>query len=153
MKDKDYTILGRFRKDARMSLTKMSRKTRIPVSTIYDRMKKMDENGIIEKKTALVDFRKIGYEIKSLMLLETDKDDKKEVQRFLQNYTNVNGISRINNGFDFFVEAIFKSIEGFDEFLKELKTFDIVTKKEFFVMEDVQKETYLTHQENLGLRK
>lgn len=153
MKDKDYTILGRFRKDARMSLTKMSRKTRIPVSTIYDRMKKMDENGIIQKKTALVDFRKIGYEIKSLMLLETDKDDKKEVQRFLQNYTNVNGISRINNGFDFFVEAIFKSIEGFDEFLKELKTFDIVTKKEFFVMEDVQKETYLTHQENLGLRK
>ena len=153
MKDKDYTILGRFRKDARMSLTKMSRKTRIPVSTIYDRMKKMDENGIIHKKTALVDFRKIGYEIKSLMLLETDKDDKKEVQRFLQNYTNVNGISRINNGFDFFVEAIFKSIEGFDEFLKELKTFDIVTKKEFFVMEDVQKETYLTHQENLGLRK
>lgn len=153
MKDKDYTILGRFRKDARMSLTKMSRKTRIPVSTIYDRMKKMDKNGIIQKKTALVDFRKIGYEIKSLMLLETDKDDKKEVQRFLQNYTNVNGISRINNGFDFFVEAIFKSIEGFDEFLKELKTFDIVTKKEFFVMEDVQKETYLTHQENLGLRK
>ena len=153
MKDKDYTILGRFRKDARMSLTKMSRKTRIPVSTIYDRMKKMDENGIIQKKTALIDFRKIGYEIKSLMLLETDKDDKKEVQRFLQNYTNVNGISRINNGFDFFVEAIFKSIEGFDEFLKELKTFDIVTKKEFFVMEDVQKETYLTHQENLGLRK
>ena len=39
MKKKDQILLSYLRKDARMPLTKMSKKTNIPVSTLFDRLK------------------------------------------------------------------------------------------------------------------
>lgn len=153
LKQKDYELLGHFRKDSRMSLTKMSRATKIPVSTIFDRMRKLKAENIINKHTSIIDFRKLGFEIRTLMLLSTQKDKKSNLQQFLENHVKVNSLVRINNGYNFFIEVIFKNIAEFDVFLEELEEFNPLTKKEFFVMEELRKESFLTHKPNLGVQR
>ena len=60
MKTKDMQILCHLRQDARMPLTKMSKKTHIPVSTIFDKIKTY-ENNLIVRHTTLIDFGQLGY--------------------------------------------------------------------------------------------
>ena len=61
---KDILIISNLRIDARMPLTKMSRKTNIPVSTIFDRLK-INENGLIKKHTCILNFSKLGYNVRA----------------------------------------------------------------------------------------
>ena len=49
-----------------------------------------------------------------------DKDRKDEMQNFLLRHTRVNTLFRINNGYDFFLEAIFRNMNELDEFTRQL---------------------------------
>ena len=60
---KELKIISEFRKNARENLTCASRKLGIPVSTIYDRLKKYSGN-LITRHTAILDFKKLGFGIK-----------------------------------------------------------------------------------------
>ena len=46
----------------------MSKRLKIPISTIYDKLKKYDGN-IIKKHTAILDFEKLGFGIKVMQQL------------------------------------------------------------------------------------
>ncbi|MBR9691938.1 winged helix-turn-helix transcriptional regulator, partial [Candidatus Woesearchaeota archaeon] len=72
MNKKDLKIIAYLRQNARMPLTKMSRKTQIPVSTIFDRLK-MNENSLIVKHTSLLDFSKLGYNTRANITLKVDR--------------------------------------------------------------------------------
>jgi DNA-binding Lrp family transcriptional regulator len=59
----DFEILAHLRQNSRTNLTKISKETAVPISTIFDRIKRYNKDVII-KNTVLLDFRKIGYEHK-----------------------------------------------------------------------------------------
>ncbi|MFA6090110.1 MAG: Lrp/AsnC family transcriptional regulator, partial [Candidatus Woesearchaeota archaeon] len=136
LKEKEILILGHFRNDARISLTKLSKITKVPVSTIFDKIKEYKKTNLIRKYTSLIDFKKLGYEIRTQMLISASKDSKDELQKFFINHPRVNNVFRINNGFDFLVESIFKDMQELDEFTRLIDEFGPLQKKEFFVMED-----------------
>lgn len=153
LKDKEYQLLGFFRQNARMSLTKLSKATRMPVSTIFDRLKYYEGNNLIRKHTTLIDFKKLGYDIRTQMLLTADKDSRETMQKFLIMNPRVNTIFRVNNGYDFLIEAIFKDIRELDEFTRSLEDYKLKEKKEFLIMEDVKREEFLMHKDNLGVQR
>ncbi len=62
MNQKDLKILAYLRQDARMPLTSMSKKTGIPVSTIFDRLRNNENNVIFLNSSSTK--RKIKYCIK-----------------------------------------------------------------------------------------
>lgn len=144
MNQKDLQIIANLRTDARMPLTKMSKKTGIPVSTIFDRLK-MNESDLIVKHTSLLDFAKLGYNTRANITLKVDRDDKEALKAFLVKHQSVNSVYKINNGFDFMVEGIFKQIKDMEEFIDDLeKRFKIQDKKSFFIIEDLKKEAFLS---------
>ncbi len=151
MKEKDYSVIGYFRANARMSLTKLSKATKIPVSTLFDKLRDFENRKIIQRHTAIIDFKKLGYDIKLQILLAVDKDKKETLQKFLSRHPRVNTILRINNGYDYMIEAIFKNMEELDEFTKNLEEHEPKDKKELYIMEDIKREEFLTHKENLGI--
>lgn len=153
LKDKDLRMLSHFRKNARTSLTKMSKITRIPVSTIFDKLKEYEKQKVIMKHTALLDFKSLGFDIRTQILITTQTDNKEELQKFLLLHPKTNTIFRINNGYDFLVEAVFKNMEELDEFTKLLDEFEPKEKKEFFVMEDIKREEFLMYKDNLGIQQ
>ena len=143
LKEKELNLLSYFRNNARISLTKLSRMTNIPVSTIYDKLKDYERKKLIKKSTAIIDFRKLGYEIRNQILISAKKDNKEELQKFLIKHPKVNTIYRINNGYDFLIETVFKNMNEMDEFMRSLDAFEPIQKKEFFIMEDLKREEFL----------
>lgn len=143
LKEKEFLILGHFRNDARISLTKLSKLTKVPVSTIFDKIKEYKRTNLIRKYTSLLDFKKLGYEIRTQVLISSAKETKDALQKFLVNHPRVNNVFRINNGYDFLIEAIFRDMQELDFFTRELEEFNPVQRKEFFVMEDIKREEFL----------
>ena len=144
VKAKDLLILTHFRKNSRISLTKLSKATKIPISTIFDRLKS-NEDGIIIRHTSLIDFSKLGYNVKVQIALKAPKDKKEEIREFLLKNERINSVYRITNGYDFLVEGIFRGIvesEGFIEILQD--RFDVKEIKPFFVIEDIMREKFMS---------
>lgn len=141
VKEKDLKIICNLRKDGRMQLTKMSRKTKIPVSTIYDRLK---SNEYITKNTCLLDFKKLGFDIRSYMLIKVNPNQKKDLHEFLAKNWSVNSLYRINNGYDLMAECIFKELREIEEFKDLISSrFNIEEVKLFYVVDEIQKENFL----------
>ena len=112
MKPSDMKILQHIRTNARENLTTISRKTGIPVSTIFDRLKSHEQQFVI-KFTALVDFAKLGYPLRANICLKVAPDSRDGVKSYLLAHNRVNNLQRINNGFDY--AKGFKPNNGFYE--------------------------------------
>jgi Lrp/AsnC family transcriptional regulator, leucine-responsive regulatory protein len=153
MQEKELLLISRFRENSRTSLTKLSRLTKIPVSTLFDKIKEYEKTNLIRKHTALIDFKMLGYNVKTQILVMAKKENKEELQKFLMRHPKINTVFRINNGYDYLAEAIFKDLEELDEFTRKLEEYEPIEKKEFFVMEDIKREEFLSHKENLGIQR
>ncbi|MEA3514002.1 MAG: Lrp/AsnC family transcriptional regulator [Nanoarchaeota archaeon] len=146
---KDLLIISNLRQDARMNLTKMSRNTRIPISTIFDKIKSYNGN-IVRKHVALIDFEKLGYNTRAKIILKVNKEDKVALKNYLVKDFNVNSVYRINNGYDFMIETIFQNIKAMEEFLEKLEErFRIEQKEYFYIIDDLKRESFLSNAKEL----
>jgi len=143
MNKKDIAILSHLRKDARETLTKMSRMTTIPVSTIYDRMK-AQENETIKGYTALLDFSRLGFNARCKIIIKVNRDKRDDVEKYLLSHQSINTLYKINNGFDFMMECIFRDMKGSEEFLENLDMkFGVKTKQVYYIIDDIKREAFM----------
>lgn len=141
---KDLLLLSFLRKNARQKITSISRKTGIPVTTMYDALRR-HEKRFISKHSSLLKFGEIGFNTKIYAALKVEQSDKEKLQSFLQEHSNTNSLYRINNGFDFLIEALFKDKAEAEFFIGELNSrFSLLDKKVFNVACDIEKEKFLT---------
>ncbi len=139
----DLQILHHLRRDARINLTVLSKKTGIPVSTLFDRLR-AGEKSVITRFTVLMDFAKLGFPVRTKILLRTDMASRVPVRNYLLTHDRVNGLWRINNGFDYAVDCFFASIKEAEEFLDTLESrYSIVEKQMFHVIDDLATEKAL----------
>ncbi len=144
MDNKELMILSQLRKDARMSLTKISRRTQIPVSTIFDKIR-MFKHDVITKHTSLIDFNSLGYGTRANMMISVEKEDKEALREFLTKHNNINSVYKINNGFDFMIEGIFKQIKDMEDFMDVMdQKFKVKDKKLYFIIEDIKRESFMS---------
>ena len=143
MKEKDIEIIKHLRKNARISLADISRDTGMPISTVFDKLNKL-ENNLIRKHTTLLDFPALGYALKVNFLLKCkDKDKTKE---FLMNHKNVNTLYRLNNGMDFLVEVIFKDMNEMEDFSEKLDELGMQKNERYHIIEELKKEDFLINE-------
>ncbi|MBT3985594.1 Lrp/AsnC family transcriptional regulator [archaeon] len=141
--EKDRIILSLLREDARISLTKMSRKTKIPVSTLYERIRK---SKYIKKHTSLLDFERLGYGARAKVLFKVDRKDREALREFLCKCQFINELIRVNNGYDFLVEFVFEQMRGLENYLEILeKRFNIKDNKVFYIVDELKRENFLSN--------
>ncbi|MBS3165868.1 Lrp/AsnC family transcriptional regulator [Candidatus Woesearchaeota archaeon] len=151
IKKNELILLSHLRRNARETLTKISRDTRIPVSTIFDKLKRYD-NNLIKKATVLLDFQKLGYNTRVTLMLKVPKEQRDNLKNFLIHENNVNSIYRVNNNFDFLMEGIFTSMQDFQEFIENLEEkFEIKDKQMFYILDDIKKEEFMSNPKLLNL--
>ena len=151
MKNKDVLIMSYLRQDSRMALSKLSKKTGIPISTIFDRLK-LKGNGIIERHTALINFGMLGFTARAQIMLKSGKHDKKKLEQYLIKSFNVNNLYKVNNGFDFLIECICRDLKEMEDFLDKIdKQFVIKTKEVHYIVEDLRREAFLSDPQTVEL--
>lgn len=76
----DLRILEALQDDARQTYTAIGKRLGIAHSTVYDRIKRMEQYGIIKKYTAIIDGEKAGAKnITAIMTVFTDPKESEKV--------------------------------------------------------------------------
>ncbi|MEA3514586.1 MAG: Lrp/AsnC ligand binding domain-containing protein [Nanoarchaeota archaeon] len=144
----EMQIITALRKNARESLTKISRKTGIPVSTIFDKIK---ENPLITKSTCLLDFNQIGFNTRAKVTIRVERETREELRKYLNNHQNVNSLYKINSGYDFLIELVFRNIKELEDFMEKIRDkFKIIEDNVFYILEDIKREDFM-NDENMGI--
>ncbi len=144
LKKTETKIITYLREDGRLPLTELSRKIKLPVSTIHDRLKGIMELGII-RPSVLINFEKIGFNTRAHILLSAEPTEKEKLFTHLQAHPNVNSLYRINNGWNLIMECIFKDMPSLENFVEQIEqTFHIKQKQVHYVLEDLKREDFLT---------
>lgn len=80
----DRKILEALQKDSRQTYAGIGLRLGIAHSTVYERVKRMEQQGIIKKYTAIVDVDKVGAgKITALVTIVTDPKESESVARIL----------------------------------------------------------------------
>lgn len=146
---KDLLMITCLRQDARQTLTDISRKIRIPISTIYDRLR-YQENDIIVRHTTLLDFTKLGFNARVVMALKVERNSRDDIEQYLRGQGNINSLYKINNGYDFLIEGIFRHLKDFQEFVEGIEhKFPILEKQLFYIVDDMKREAFLSDPDHL----
>ena len=141
---RDMAILTNLRQDARITLTRLSKKTGIPISTIFERLKVFVNSGLV-KFIAFADFARLGFVTRVLVAVKVDRRKRDEVRNYLVKHLNMNNVQRINNGFTFLAEAIFAHMEEAEDFVEDLESrFKIRKMRVFHILGDISRERFLT---------
>ena len=151
IQQKDMKILVELRQNARAQLTTISKKTNIPISTIYDRLRNKSDN-IVKKHVSLINFEKIGFSTQAQICIKSNKKCRYDLRDFLMKHQNVNSLYKINNGYDYMIEAVFRNVKDLEEFLEDLdERFTIKTKQVYYIIDDIVKEKFFSDPLHLEL--
>ncbi len=138
----DMKLFSTLRENGRMTLTEISKRTNIPVSTIYERLRGY-YGDIIKRYTILLDFTKLGYGVRVSFFLKVNNNQREKLLKYLKLQHNVNNAYRINNGFDILCEAVFTDMIAAEQFSKEIEQKFHTTKVQlFYILEEVKHEGF-----------
>jgi Lrp/AsnC family transcriptional regulator for asnA, asnC and gidA len=147
MKKTEITILSHLRQDGRIALTELSRKTKLPVSTIYDRLRHGIKEKII-KPSALINFEKLGFATRAQIVLAAENTERDKLFEYLNAHPNVNSLYRINNGWNVLMECVFKNMHSLENFVEQIEsTFRIKQKEIHYILEEIKREGCLAKPE------
>ena len=85
----DIKILEELQKNAKMSYRELSENTSIPSSTLHDKVKKMEEEGIIKQYTTIIKDEAIGCTQLSIIGVETGAELYGDVAKNLTNIPEI----------------------------------------------------------------
>ncbi len=90
----DWNILQALQENAKQTYTEIGRRFGVAHSTVYDRIKRMEENDVIKKYTTVVDLEKVGVKhITSIMTVFTDPKESENVAKKLSESKEVLEVS------------------------------------------------------------
>lgn len=90
----DWNILQALQENAKQTYTEIGRRFGVAHSTVYDRIRRMEKNGVIKKYTAVIDLEKIGVKyITAIMTVFTNPKESENVAKKLSEAKEVLEVS------------------------------------------------------------
>jgi len=138
--DIDIQIISLLQEDSRLSFNKIAHKLGISVGTALNRVKSLEDKGVIKGYTVIVDPNKVGYGLTVIILIQAEGKHLLDVEKEVAKINNVISVYDITGDFDFVVIARFKDRDSLNAFIKHLLTVPYVKRTVTNVALNVIKE-------------
>lgn len=124
--EKDRRILRLLQSDMTKSYKKIADELGLPVTTLYNRVKKMEEDNIILGYSPILNHKKLGVPITSFLLITVtfkDRDnnslDVNALARRISEYTNVQDVHVMAGEWDILVKLKTRNVRAVGDFINE----------------------------------
>lgn len=117
--EKDLGILKLLQQDAKMTIRDIARQLNLSTTPVYERIRKMEQAGVIKQYAAIVDPRKINKSLTVLCYITLKEHNKKCGRKFIQEilgFTEVTECLNISGEFDFMIKVQVKDMDEYREF-------------------------------------
>lgn len=142
---KDHKILDILKKNSKLTSRRISKKLRIPITTVHNRIKKLEKLGIIKGYTVVLDYKKLDRGILSFILVtivyvlpDGKKIKQEEVARKIKK-TGASEVFIVTGGTDIIVRVRAKDIDDLNNYIiNKLRNIEGVDKtKTMIVLNEV----------------
>lgn len=142
MDKKDEKILELLRENSKLTTNQISKKTLIPITTVHNRIKKLEKEGIIKKYTVEFDNKKIEKNLAAYInivvdykLLKEIKMSQHELLRKIKQNEFVEEAAMVTGGTDIIIKVRVKDIDELDDFVtKRLRNIGGIEKTQTMVI-------------------
>lgn len=133
----DWKILKELKKDSKLSMVKLAERIGEPSTTIYNRIKKMEEHQIIKQYTIRVDKEKLYGTIVAFIVLQVDNVDQKKIMQHLLQQKIVEEAAIITGSDDIIIRIRVETIDDLNKFILDyLRQIDGITKSKTMISLD-----------------
>ncbi len=116
----DEKILNQYLKDARLSYREIAKRINVAVGTVLSRTKKMEEEGVIQGYTVVLDDEKLGYHLTAVTEVTVSKGKLVEVEKEIAKLTSTCAVYDVTGLTDAFIIGKFKNRQELSIFTKAL---------------------------------
>ena len=142
MDENDKKILTELISNSRMPISKISSKTGIPDSTVSNRIKKLENNNIIEQYTTIINPEAIGIKVIAMIIIQTETEKHENVEIELPKLDKVSQVYSISGEYDILIKVWAHTLEELNDIVNsEIRTIDGIDElRELIVMEKLKEE-------------
>lgn len=144
--DIDLKILRILQRDAKITTREIAETLHLTVSPVYERIKRLEKTGHIEKYVALLDKKKLNRSITAICMVSLRYHNKGFIDTFdrqIKELKEVQECYHMAGKVDFFLKIHLEGLEQYHEFVRsKLSTIDnIGVLESYFVLKEITKTT------------
>ena len=143
----DYAILGALQVDGTLSVAELAEKVGLSTTPCWKRLKRLEEEGYIDRRVAIINRRKAGLPVTVFVSVRTSQHDEAWLARFAAAVValpEVQEFHRMSGDVDYLLKVVTTDIEGYDRFYKKLiKAAQLTGVSSAFSMEQIKYTTAL----------
>lgn len=118
MDNMDSRIIDILKENSRVSASEISRKVGLSVPAVSERIKKLEEQGVIQKYTIKLNEQILGYNIKAFIMVRLqDVDALPDFKEQMLQFPNILECHHIAGEFDYLMKAVVASTDDLEEFI------------------------------------
>lgn len=143
----DRKILAVLQKDASLSVAEIGNRVGLSSTPCWKRIQRLEAEGVIQKRVAVVDQDKLGLGVTVFVSVETGDHSEQWLGRFAEvvgAMPEVMEFYRMAGDVDYMLRVVVKDIAGYDEFYKRLiASIPLKNVTSRFAMEKIKSTTEL----------
>ena len=116
---KDLSILRLLQLNARITVKEISEKVHLSTTPVHERIKRMEESGVIKQYATLVDHTKIRKGLMVICYVSLKQHNKSAGAKFIKSIHELNEVIEcynISGEFDFMLKVVAESMDAYYDF-------------------------------------
>jgi len=145
MDDTDRRLLELLQEDASLSMSRLAKKVGVSTTACWNRVRRLESDGVIVGRVALVDPAKVGVGLTVFVSIRTSEHSRQWLRSFAKRVSEmpeVVAFYRMAGDVDYMLRVLVPDMDAFDRFYKRLiedTSFADVTSR--FAMERIKQTT------------
>jgi Lrp/AsnC family transcriptional regulator, leucine-responsive regulatory protein len=142
----DKALLMHLQNDAKLTTKELAGRLNLSPTPVYERIRKLENEGVIKKYVALVDREKIGKDLMILCNIRLKEHEKEAGAMFVQEIvkmTEVIECLNVSGDYDFIIKVVVSDMREYQSFVmnKLASLPNIGSTQSIFVMGEIKNET------------
>jgi len=138
----DLKILKEFQTDARQSYREIAEKLKIAEGTVYNRVNKLKEMGIIKKFIVDINYSKLGYDLVAIIGIRGKGGHLLEIEEKVSRERNVTTIYDVTGEYDAIAIAKFHDRTELNDLVKRINSLPNVERTNTMMVLNTVKEEH-----------
>lgn len=136
----DLRIIKELQKDARKSYREIADKLKVAEGTVYNRVNKLREMGVIKRFIPDIDFSKLGYDLTAVIGVMVEGGYLPEIEERIAKEPNATAVYDVTGDYDAVIVAKFKDRTSLNDFVKKILSMAHVKHTNTMLVLNVMKE-------------
>ena len=141
----DRRLLAELQRDGTLSVDQLSERVALSRNACWRRVKRLEEDGVITGRVALVDAEKLGLGLSVFILVRTSNHDPDWLQKFrtaVTGFAEITGVYRMSGDLDYVLRARVADVKAYDRLYQRLiAKVPLSDVSASFVMEEIKETT------------